>query len=67
MMKESPLSAFQLFIDAAMLRLIPKYTIHHAHLDDKNFNYLLEELEKFIGLQITCSVLERKNTPVKQL
>ena len=66
-MKESPLSAFQLYIDEIMLRSIQKYTIHHAHLDDKNFNCPLEELEKFIGLQIARGVLEKKNTPVKQL
>ena len=66
-MKESPLSAFQLYIDETMLRSIQRYTIHHAHLDCKNFNCPLEELEKFIGLQIARGVLERKNTPVKQL
>ena len=66
-MKESPLSAFQLYIDETMLRLMQKYAIHPAHLDDKNFNCPLEELEKFVGLQITRGVLERKNTPVKQL
>ena len=66
-MKESPLSTFQLYIDETMLKSIQNYTIHHAHLDDKNFNCPLEELEKFIGLQIARDVLERKNTPVKQL
>ena len=66
-MKESPLSAFQLYIDETMLRSIQKYTIHHSHLDDKNFNCSLEELEKFIGLQNAHDVLVRKNTPVKQL
>ena len=50
-----------------MLRLIEKYTIHHAHLDDKNFNCPLDDLEKFIGLQIARGVLERKNNPVKPL
>ena len=66
-MKESPLSAFQFYIDETMLRSIQKYTIYHAHLDDKNFNCPLEEVEKFISLQIDRDVLERKNTPVKQL
>ena len=66
-MKESPLNAFQLFLDETMLKLIQKYTIHHPHLDDKNFNCPLKELEKFIGLQIGRGVSERKNTPVKQL
>ena len=61
------LSAFQLYIDETMLKSIQRCTIHHAHLDDKNFNCPLEELEKFIGLQIARGVLERKNTPVKQL
>ena len=59
-MKESPLSAFQLFIHETILRLIQKFTIHYAHFDDKNFNCLLEELEKFIGLQIARGVLEKK-------
>ena len=63
-MKESPLSAFQLFIHRTKLRLMQKYTIHHAQLDDKNFNYPIEESEKFIGLQIARGVLERKNSPV---
>ena len=66
-MKESPLILFQLFIDETMLRLIQKYTIHHAHLDDVNFNCPLKELEKFIGLPIARGILERKNTPIKQL
>ena len=66
-MKGSPLSAFQLFIDEIMLRLIQKYTIHYAHLDDKNFNCPSEELEKFIGLLIARGVLERKITSEKQL
>ena len=43
-----------------MVRSIQKYTIHHAHLDDKNFNCPLEELEKFSGFQIARGVLERK-------
>ena len=59
-MKESPLIAFQLFIDETMLRLIQKYKIHHARFDDKNFNCPLEELEKFIILPIARGVLERK-------
>ena len=50
-----------------MLKLIQRYTIYHSHLDDKNFNCPLEELEKFIGLQIARGVLKRKNTPAKQL
>ena len=37
LMKESPLSAFQLFIDETMLKLIQKYAIYHAHLDDISF------------------------------
>ena len=59
-MKESPLSAFQLYIDETMLRSIQKYTIHHASLHDKNFNCPLEKLKKFIGLKIARGVLERK-------
>ena len=58
-MKESALSALQLYTDKTMLRSIQKHTIHHAHLD-KNFNCPLEELEKFIGLQIARGILERK-------
>ena len=59
-MKESSLSAFQLYINETTLRSIQKYTTHHAHLDDKNFNCPLEELENFIDLQIAHGVLERK-------
>ena len=32
-----------------MLRSMQKYTIHHAHLDDKNFNYPLEQRGPIAG------------------
>ena len=63
----SPLSAFRLFIDETMLRSIQKFTIKHGKTDNDNFSMDIEELEKFIGLQIARGVLVDKNTPIYQL
>lgn len=43
-----------------MLRAIHKYTIDHAHREDKNFNCNLEDIKKFIELQISRGVLNKK-------
>ena len=63
----NPYSAFHIFIDEHMLRCIQKHTINHGKKDNDDFDLHVDELESFIGLQITRGVLVGKNTPVKQL
>ena len=75
--KDSPISAFCLFVDETMLRSIQKYTTSLddkklkindiGTLDDKSFSTYLDKLESFIGLQIARGVLVDKNTPPRRL
>ena len=64
--KDSPISAFCLFVDKPVLRSIQKYT-SHGTLDDKSFSIYFAELKSFISLQIARGVLVVKNTPLRQL
>ena len=63
----SALSVFRLFIDEPMLRAVQKFSISHGKTKDESFSIELQELEKFIGLQIARGVLVGKNTPIRQL
>ena len=63
----SPCNAFHIFIDELMLRCIQKHTINHRKKENDDFDLHVDELESFIGHQITRGVLVGKNTPVKQL
>lgn len=64
---ESALSAFRLFIDEPMLRSIQKYTLLHSQATGDECLCSLEDLEKFIGLQLARGVFVAKNTPLKDL
>ena len=48
----NPISSFCFFIDEPMLRSIQKYTTMHVRSSDINYDLDLNELEKFIGLQL---------------
>ena len=50
-----------------MLRCIQKNTNNHGKKDNDDFDLHLDELESFIGLQISRGVLAGNNTPIKQL
>ena len=63
----SPYSAFHLFIDEHILKCVQKHTINHGKIDDSDFKLLLDELESFIGLQLTRGVLVGRNALIKQL
>ena len=67
LVRESPLSAFRLFIDEPMLRSIQKYTVLHGKSKNNAFCVSIEDLEKFIGLTIARGVTVSKNTPIKHL
>ena len=65
--KDSPISAFRLFVDKPMLRSIQKHTTSHVRLEEENLTIHLDELESFVGLQIARGVLLGKNTSLRQL
>ena len=59
----TPLSCFRLFVDQPMLRTIQRYTVIHGKESEPDFNVTVEEIEKFIGLQLARCVLTAKNAP----
>lgn len=67
--EDSCKSAFSLFVNESMLRLIKKYTDFHANTigGQTGWSVTLEELEKCIGILYLKGALLHKNTPLDSL
>ena len=68
-MESSPLSSFRVLFDEAMLRNIRKCTVAEANrISDKiNWDVMLDELDKFIGLVIVQGILGQRDLPMESL
>ena len=62
-------SSFRIILSEAMLQNIQKCTIYETQhvTGDVNWNVPLHELDKFIGLIITSSVLGQRDLPCSSL
>ena len=64
---ESPITAFQLFVDEPMLQSIWCHTIQEGTEKMPDYSLSIENIEEFIGLQLARGVLVTKNTSIKDL
>ena len=65
----SPISAFRLFVNESMLKIIKNCTETEANriLNSENFQLPIEELESFLGLCFARGIFVSKNTPINYL
>ena len=68
-MRDTPVSAFRVLFDEAMLRNIQKCTNAEAQrcTNDKNWSVTLDELDKFLGLVIARGIIGGRNMPLKSM
>ena len=68
-MRDTPVSAFRVLFDEAMLRNIQKCTNAEAQrcTNDKNWSVTLDELDKFLGLIIARGIIGGRNMPLKSM
>ena len=67
--ESSPMSSYRALFGKAMLRSIKKCTVAKAHrvLGETNWDVILDELEKFIGLAIAKEILGESGLPLESL
>ena len=68
-MESNPLTSFCVLFDGAMLRNIRKCTVAEAHrISDKvNWDVTLDEMEKFIGMNIMRRISGQRDLSVKSI